>query len=56
MTLFTTLMMTIVLSLVAFKLGALALAGFWAAKGAFSPHGLLVSAKSQAMPSSNTLA
>ena len=55
MTLFTALMMTIALSLVAFKLVALALAGFWAAKGAFSPHGLLVPAKSQTLPMSESL-
>jgi len=42
---FTTLMiLAIVASVAAFKLGAMALAGYWAARGAFSPQGLLVPA------------
>ena len=48
MTLF--LLLSITAALVAFKLGALALASLWAARGAFSAQGLLIPATNRELP------
>lgn len=47
MTLTTLMLLTIPAALVAFKLGALVLAGLWAASSAFAPQGLLVPARTR---------
>jgi hypothetical protein len=41
------LLLSVPAAAIAFKLGALALAGLWAAQGAFAPRGLLVPARAR---------
>ena len=47
MTLTTLLLLAPVAALLTFKLGALILAGYWAAQGAFTPKGLLAPARTR---------